>query len=63
MRCSKCQEQLAQIIPDLTSTDWLKLMHYFEHELVEGEITQATWDSMTDALSSLRPGEEVKDGS
>lgn len=35
--------------------DWLKLMNYFEHELTEEEITNATYETMTDALMSLRP--------
>ena len=59
MRCPKCQKQLERIIPDIKRTDWLKLMDYLDHELTEGEITQATWESMTDALSSLRPDSEV----
>jgi hypothetical protein len=56
MRCTKCQEQIEQIIPEIKMQDWLKLSNYFEHELTEGEITDKTWESMTDALSSLRPG-------
>lgn len=58
MRCSKCQEQMGQILPDIQMIYWLKLAHYFDHELSEGEITNTTWESMTDALSSLRPDEE-----
>jgi hypothetical protein len=34
--------------------DWLKLMFYFEHELTEGEITQETFNQMTNALMTFK---------
>lgn len=55
MRCTRCQEQIEGILEDIHIRDWLKLFHYFEHELEEDEITQKTWESLTDALSSLSP--------
>ncbi len=58
MRCVICQEQIEQTIPDIRMLDWQKLFNYFEHEFTEGEITNKTWESMTAALSSLRPNEE-----
>ena len=61
MRCSKCQEQLENIISDIRLTDWLKLMVYFEHELTEGEITEATYNCMTDCLTSLEPSKGRKE--
>jgi len=30
-------------------------MHYFEHELNEEEITQATYENMVDALMAVKP--------
>jgi len=38
---------------------WLKLMHYFELELSEGEITEATYEIMVDALMSFKPDKEL----
>ena len=60
MRCDKCQKEMESVIEGLKSKDWHKIMNYFEHELTEGEITDKTWESMTDALCSLKPEEEEK---
>jgi hypothetical protein len=44
---------------ELLYQDWLRLMHYFDHELAEREITEETHRQMIDALMSLKPrGEE-----
>ena len=56
-RCANCQEAIENIFPEMRFNDWLKLMNYFEHELAEGEITNATYEIMTGALLSLRPKE------
>lgn len=40
--------------------DWLKLMHYFEHELAEEEITSTTYESMTNCLMTFKPWIEIK---
>ena len=55
MRCSKCQKAMEEVLWDGARGDWLKLMHYFEHELAEGEITNETYEVMTDALCRFRP--------
>ncbi|MCJ7828683.1 MAG: hypothetical protein MUP81_02950 [Dehalococcoidia bacterium] len=57
MKCDKCQKSLAEILPQKPSQDWLKLLYYFEHELLENEITNATYDEMTSCLMSLKPEE------
>jgi len=33
---------------------WLKLMFYFEHEASEGEISQATYEDMSECLMTLK---------
>lgn len=38
--------------------DWLKLFHYFQHEVEEDEITEKTFDSMINALMTFKPKEE-----
>ncbi len=58
MRCDRCQNHLEKIMPNIKNNDWLKLYHYFEHELNEGEITNETWATMTDSLVSLKPEQE-----
>jgi len=63
MRCEKCQKEISKIIGDnWECAEWLKLMNYFEHELTEGEITNATYESMTNALMTFKPeGEVIKE--
>ncbi len=56
MKCDKCQKEICVTIGD--NYEWLKLMNYFEHELNEGEITNATWESMTNALMIFKPGDD-----
>jgi hypothetical protein len=34
--------------------DWSALMFYFEHEFSEGEITEATFNAMTNRLMSFK---------
>lgn len=58
MRCENCQKEINNLIGNGDWNAWLKLMDYFEHELTEGEITNATYESMTDALMSFRPESE-----
>ena len=55
MKCEKCRQEIKDIIPDIESSSWHKLMNYFEHELDEDEITNKTYDTMTSALLFLRP--------
>ena len=57
LRCYTCGEEVRISIGKPTYSDWLKIMHYFEHELSEGEITEATFESMVDALMTFRPEE------
>lgn len=58
IRCSNCHNNINLNFPDVRYSDWSKLMHYFEHELCEGEITQATYECMVDALMSVKPWQE-----
>ena len=55
MKCEDCGKRIKDIIPDINVLSWQKLMNYFEHELDEGEITNKTYESMTDSLMFLRP--------
>lgn len=51
-KCSSCQKDLG--VYDSRSA-WLKLLHYLEIELMQGEITEATFGILFDALQSLEP--------
>ena len=55
IRCANCHNEVNTAFPDVQFNDWLKLMHYFEHELKEEEITVATYEDMVDALMSVKP--------
>ena len=55
IRCANCHHDINLNFPDVQYNDWLKLMHYFEHELNEEEITVATYENMVDALMSVKP--------
>ena len=55
IRCPTCWKEISLKFPDVQYNDWLKLMHYFEHELNEEEITQATYENMVDALMAVKP--------
>ena len=59
MRCEKCQKEISKIIgANWEESEWLKLMNYFEHELTEGEITNATYESMANSVMTFKPHEE-----
>lgn len=64
IRCDTCHEKINTSMPDVQYNDWLKLMFYFEHELSEGEITEATYMAMVDCLMSIKHTllQEVSDG-
>ena len=55
-RCSSCQKDLG--IYDAHSA-WLKLFHYLEIELMEEQITEATFGILVDALEAVRPQKEI----
>ena len=55
MRCERCQKEINTLMGDGDWNDWLKLMNYFEHELTEGEITEVTYEKMTQALMTFKP--------
>ena len=55
MKCEQCQREINLIIGNGDWNDWLKLMNYFEHELNEDEITNATYESMTSTLMTFKP--------
>ena len=61
IRCQNCHREINLTFPDVQYNDWLKLMHYFRHELDEEEITLATYESMVDALMSVKPLLEARD--
>ena len=58
IRCSNCHNEINLNFPDVQYNDWLKLIHYFHHELTEGEITEATYEGMIDALMAVKPWHE-----
>ena len=45
---------IGENFPDVVFNEWLKLYHYFEHELLEGEITNETYEAMSDALMAIK---------
>jgi len=55
IRCYNCQKEINFNFPDIQYNDWLILLHYFMHEKDEEEITDATYESMVDALMSVKP--------
>ena len=56
--CGTCgKEKPEDIYDDITWMDWLRLMNYFLHELLEEEITNDTYEDMTSALMTLKPME------
>lgn len=58
MKCNDCQKRIEGVLGGgCKETYWHKLFFYFEHELHEGEITEVTFNDMTDALCYLRPEE------
>ncbi len=34
---------------------WLRLRYYFQHEVEEGEITEQTYQTLTNALLAVKP--------
>lgn len=58
MKCDKCSEEFAREFPEVIYNQWLKLVYYFDHQLSEDEITDATHISMVESLFSLKPKEE-----
>ena len=61
IRCEECQKKIDAIYVEAKWGNWLKLMHYFEHELYENEITDGTFKEMTDALMSFKPWVEIRE--
>jgi len=59
-KCSKCQKEIEHLIGDFGLYSWLKLMNYFEHARCEGDITDITYDEMTNALMSFKPNVIIK---
>jgi len=59
MECSKCRKELDfSFNGDLARSEWLRLVHYIDHEYREEEITQSTYESMIDALMYIKPDDE-----
>lgn len=55
IRCFNCGKEVKLSIGETAYSDWLMLMHYFKHELDEGEISETTFESLADALMTFRP--------
>uniref|UniRef100_A0A6M3KYW7 Uncharacterized protein n=1 Tax=viral metagenome TaxID=1070528 RepID=A0A6M3KYW7_9ZZZZ len=60
MKCMNCWRDVGENFPDVVFNQWLKLMHYFDHEFSEDEISEKTYEEMVDALMSLKPW--IEDG-
>ena len=58
MKCDRCAEEFSADFPDVTYNHWLQLMHYFQHERDEDEITDATYESMVGCLMLIKPKPE-----
>ena len=58
MKCEKCWEELERYAPDLIYGNWLKLLYYLEHERLEDEISEASYNELCNALMSLKPHKE-----
>jgi len=58
MKCDKCQHEFKLMFPDMGYYNWLKVANYLEVELTQGDITQATYDVLMDALLYLKPLDE-----
>ena len=41
-------------VEELVRNKWLKLMFYFEHELSKGEISQATYEDISECLMVIK---------
>ncbi len=54
IRCETCHKEISKNFPDVQYNMWLKLMFYFDHELSEEEISQATYEEMVDCLMSIK---------
>ena len=54
-KCSRCQKSLNEEVGLDPFHDWLKVMHYLEILNTEGDISDATWDTLTNAMMSVRP--------
>ena len=54
IKCASCQEHIAKEFPDVQYNAWLRLMHYFEHEYSEEEISQSTYELMVDSLMLIK---------
>lgn len=58
MRCDKCSRELELSIGEIVYNDWLRVMHYLHHELLEEEITEATYSDLVEAMMSVKPWPE-----
>ena len=61
-KCSRCQKDLCKELGLDPFHDWLMVMHYLEIELTQGEITNATYETLTNAMMTIRPDEEEAQG-
>jgi len=53
-KCSSCQKDLGIYDP---RSAWLKLLHYLEIELMQGDITEETYGILMDALQEIEPND------
>ena len=54
MKCANCWEEVGKNFPDTIYNRWLQLFDYFQHELLEEEITEATCEEMIDCLMAIK---------
>jgi hypothetical protein len=54
----KCQECNQEIKSQVSYNEWLKVMHYIEIELLQGDITQQTYEALESAMLYLKPEEQ-----
>lgn len=59
-KCSQCSKSLNEEVGLSPFHDWLKVMHYLEVELTQGEITNATYEVLANAMMCVRPEDESK---
>ena len=60
--CSKCHQDVMEILGiGVEWDDWLKVMHYLELEVNQGDITNETYESLTNAMLSLKPDVRIEE--
>ena len=58
-RCSNCQKSLYEECGLDPFDDWLKVMHYLEIELMQGDMTEQAYDTLTNSMMTIRPERRI----